>query len=178
MRDGPAAEAWFRWRQKWSKPRSNAMSRPCSLNNWTKTNPLQPAMWQLRRRKGDAVAARILLSTGKRLGETMAILVDILNPERIVIGGLAMRLGETLLGPAREVMQREALPVLDRRVPGGAGGSRRADRRRRRAVRRHGLLSVRSWLCSVHCSAAQSFRLASRKGLRAIPKLCSGNLQS
>ncbi len=61
-------------------------------------------------RKGDAVAIRILRSTGKRLGEVLAILVDILNPERIVIGGLAMRLGDTLLGPARVVMQREALP--------------------------------------------------------------------
>ena len=60
--------------------------------------------------KGDPVAARILRSTARRLGETLAILVDILNPERIVIGGLAMRLGETLLGPAREVLQREALP--------------------------------------------------------------------
>jgi glucokinase len=60
--------------------------------------------------KGDAVAARILRSTARRLGETLAILVDILNPERIVIGGLAMRLGDTLLGPAREVLQREALP--------------------------------------------------------------------
>ncbi|TAM80668.1 MAG: ROK family protein [Acidobacteria bacterium] len=60
--------------------------------------------------KGDVVAARILRSTGKRLGATLAILVDILNPERIVIGGLAMRLGETLLRPAREVLEREALP--------------------------------------------------------------------
>jgi glucokinase len=61
-------------------------------------------------RKGDIVAARILRSTGKRLGAVLAILVDILNPERIVIGGLAMRLGDTLLGPAREVLEREALP--------------------------------------------------------------------
>ncbi len=60
--------------------------------------------------KGDAVAARILQSTARRLGETLAILVDILNPERIVIGGLAMRLGDTLLDPARKVMLREALP--------------------------------------------------------------------
>jgi glucokinase len=60
--------------------------------------------------KGDAVATRILQSTSRRLGETLAILVDILNPERIVIGGLAMRLGDTLLGPARKVMLREALP--------------------------------------------------------------------
>lgn len=64
----------------------------------------------LAARKGDPVAIRILHSTGKRLGAVLAILVDILNPERIVIGGLAMRLGDALLRPAREVMQREALP--------------------------------------------------------------------
>ncbi|MGH9649357.1 MAG: ROK family protein, partial [Terriglobales bacterium] len=60
-------------------------------------------------RKGDAVAIEILRSTGERLGEVLAILVDVLNPERIVIGGLAMRLGDLLLDPARRVMQREAL---------------------------------------------------------------------
>ena len=60
--------------------------------------------------KGDAVAARILRSTGERLGAVLAILVDILNPEKIVVGGLAIRLGDTLLEPAREVLMREALP--------------------------------------------------------------------
>jgi glucokinase len=61
-------------------------------------------------RKRDAVAVDILRSTGERLGEVLAILVDVLNPERIVIGGLAMRLGSLLLDPARRVMCREALP--------------------------------------------------------------------
>jgi len=59
---------------------------------------------------GDVVAARIVESTGGRLGEATAILVDLLNPERIVIGGLAMRMGESLLTPARRAMEREALP--------------------------------------------------------------------
>jgi len=45
----------------------------------------------------------------RRLGEVLAILVDLLNPERIVIGGLAMRLGSLLLDPARSVLQREVL---------------------------------------------------------------------
>ncbi len=58
---------------------------------------------------GDAVAQRIVEITGERLGEVLAILVDLLNPERIVIGGLAMRMGEALLGPARKVVEREAL---------------------------------------------------------------------
>jgi len=61
-------------------------------------------------RGGDAVAQRILASTGNRLGQALAILVDLLNPERIVIGGLAMRLGDSLLAPARVAMEREALP--------------------------------------------------------------------
>jgi glucokinase len=59
--------------------------------------------------QGDRVALGILQSTGRRLGAVLAILVDLLNPERIVIGGLAMRLGDLLLEPARAVMRREAL---------------------------------------------------------------------
>lgn len=65
-------------------------------------------------RRGDAVAMRIVRSTGKRLGQVLAILVDILNPERVVIGGLAMRTGEMLLAPAREVIAREAIPASAR----------------------------------------------------------------
>ncbi|MCL5006013.1 MAG: ROK family protein [Acidobacteria bacterium] len=59
--------------------------------------------------QGDALAKQIIQSTGRRLGEALAILVDILNPEVIVIGGLAMRLGESLLAPARAVVKRESL---------------------------------------------------------------------
>jgi glucokinase len=61
--------------------------------------------------KGDAVAIEILGSTGERLGEVLAILIDLLNPDRIVIGGLAMRMGDLLLEPARRVVRREALEV-------------------------------------------------------------------
>ncbi len=59
----------------------------------------------------DAVAARIIRQTGLRLGEALSILVDLLNPERIVIGGLALRLGEHLLQPARERMHAESIPA-------------------------------------------------------------------
>ena len=60
---------------------------------------------------GDELARKIIHDTGSRLGEALAILVDLFNPERIVIGGLAMRLGEGLLAPARLAMEREALPA-------------------------------------------------------------------
>ena len=63
--------------------------------------------------KGDAVARAIIGECGKKLGLALAILVDILNPDRIVIGGLAMRMGDALLEPARKSMRKEALaPAL------------------------------------------------------------------
>jgi glucokinase len=74
--------------------------------------------------EGDRLAQQILNDTGSRLGEALAILIDLFNPERIVIGGLAMRLGERLLAPARLTMEREALPAsakICRIVPAALG---------------------------------------------------------
>ena len=59
---------------------------------------------------GDAVALDILRQSGERLGQALAMLVDVLNPQRIVLGGLAWRMGEPLLAPMRRVLAREALP--------------------------------------------------------------------
>ncbi len=67
-------------------------------------------IWQTAQ-SGDHLAQRIVLTTAERLGEALAILVDLLNPECIVVGGLALRMGEALLGPARSIVQREALPT-------------------------------------------------------------------
>lgn len=60
-------------------------------------------------RNGDGLAREIILTAGRRLGATIAILVDILNPELIVVGGLALRLGDAILEPARAAMHEEAL---------------------------------------------------------------------
>jgi glucokinase len=73
---------------------------------------------------GDELARRIIHRTGSRLGEALAILVDLFNPERIVIGGLAMRMGESLLAPARLAMEQEALAASARNcqiVPAALG---------------------------------------------------------
>jgi glucokinase len=58
---------------------------------------------------GDGVAQAIVKKVGEKLGEAMAILIDLLNPECIVVAGLGMRLGNFLLDPARTVVKREAL---------------------------------------------------------------------
>ena len=58
---------------------------------------------------GDRVAKRIANICGRKLGEALAVLIDILNPECIVIGGLAMRLGDLILRPASASLRKEAL---------------------------------------------------------------------
>jgi glucokinase len=63
-----------------------------------------------RARAGDAVALGVLDGIGRRLGAMMGSLVNIFNPEAIVIGGgWGEAADEFLLEPARRVMLREAL---------------------------------------------------------------------
>ena len=82
-----------------------------TLSEFADSGALTPRHIAAAAAEGDTVAKRIIELTGERLGEALAILVDILNPECIVMGGLAMRLGDALLRPARAVMEREALPA-------------------------------------------------------------------
>jgi glucokinase len=63
---------------------------------------------------GDVIARSILRTSGERLGQTLAMLLDVLNPERIVLGGLAWRMGDNLLASMRKVIRREALPQTQR----------------------------------------------------------------
>jgi glucokinase len=57
---------------------------------------------------GDAAAAAAIERAGRYLGAGLTNLVDIFNPEVIVIAGSLRKLGDRYLGPARAVVQREA----------------------------------------------------------------------
>jgi glucokinase len=59
---------------------------------------------------GDAAAISVLAQIGRRLGYGLVGVVNVFNPERIVIGGGAIAAGELLLEPAREVVEERALP--------------------------------------------------------------------
>ncbi|MDZ7362951.1 MAG: ROK family protein [candidate division KSB1 bacterium] len=59
---------------------------------------------------GSKEARVVLERAGFYLGRGLAIIADTLNPERIILGGIGMRLGEALLTPARRVFESEALP--------------------------------------------------------------------
>jgi glucokinase len=64
--------------------------------------------------QGDEDAVRLVVEMGEWLGKGLAVLVDLLNPEVIVVGTLGVVLGNLLLEPARRVMQQEALPLPTR----------------------------------------------------------------
>ncbi len=60
---------------------------------------------------GDALAKRIYAISGEMLGRTLAILIDLINPEIIVIGSIFAR-AESLLRPAMEqAIAKEAFAV-------------------------------------------------------------------
>ena len=61
-------------------------------------------------RLGNEFCRAVFEKSGYMLGKTLSILVDVLNPERIVIGGVYMRSEDLLYPPAAKVMKRECLP--------------------------------------------------------------------
>ncbi|MFC5404779.1 ROK family protein [Cohnella soli] len=62
-------------------------------------------------RQGDRLALDIFETVGRRLGQALAILVDVLNPERIVIGSIYGRQQALLEPVVRRELAREALPL-------------------------------------------------------------------
>lgn len=60
--------------------------------------------------QGDDAARRALAEIGAQLGAGLTGVVNIFNPEVVVIGGGAVAAGELLIGPARAVVAERALP--------------------------------------------------------------------
>jgi len=78
--------------------------------------------WQ----SGSHEARQVFEHAGFRLGRGLALLIDMLNPQRIILGGLGMRIYDALLPFAQAVIQDEALPEAVRVceiVPAGLGES-------------------------------------------------------
>jgi glucokinase len=56
-------------------------------------------------REGDEVAVAILAEVGRRLGEGIAGLVNVLDPELVVVGGGVVEAGDLVLEPARRAFR-------------------------------------------------------------------------
>jgi glucokinase len=75
---------------------------------WSTATTIRTLVEAMLRDEPEACA--VATAAGERMGQGLALLIDALNPELIVLGSLAVALGERILGPARAVVAREALP--------------------------------------------------------------------
>jgi glucokinase len=63
---------------------------------------------------GDAAARELLADVGCRLGQALAVLVDVVNPERIVLGSIFARQHSFIWPECERVLHEEALgPALE-----------------------------------------------------------------
>ena len=60
---------------------------------------------------GDPDAVEVVTESARWLGSGMATLVDVLNPQLIVLGSLGVVLGDLVLAPARDALRRYARPA-------------------------------------------------------------------
>jgi glucokinase len=63
-----------------------------------------------RARAGDAFASYVVDESATWLGRGVAYLVDLFNPQMVVLGSLAVRWGDLLLPVVRRVVEQECLP--------------------------------------------------------------------
>jgi N-acetylglucosamine repressor len=71
--------------------------------------PLSSTAVAAAAREGDPVARRILGEASEYLGRGISYLLNVLNPEMVVLGGAVAQAGETLVGPVRASVARHSL---------------------------------------------------------------------
>ncbi len=65
---------------------------------------------------GDIRCRRAIADAGREIGVAVAGLCNLINPERVIIGGLLSRAGSILLQPLRESIRRHAVQAAAERV--------------------------------------------------------------
>jgi glucokinase len=66
---------------------------------------------------GDPTAAAFFAAAGRRLGQAVASLVNILAPDRVIIGGGVAQAGDLLLAPCRDMIARHVMSAAGRSTP-------------------------------------------------------------
>lgn len=82
---------------------------PAWIRDGVKVEDISAKLMADYARAGDADALRFFMQIGQMLGRGLAILTDVLNPEKIVIGSIFVRCEELLRPSMEEAMQQEAL---------------------------------------------------------------------
>ncbi len=65
-----------------------------------------------RAQRGDAGCRRAIGDSGRHIGRVLADVCNLLNPQRVVVGGSVGQAGDLLLDEMREAVRRTALPTV------------------------------------------------------------------
>ncbi len=65
---------------------------------------------------GDRACARVLADAGLRLGAALATICNLLNPDRVIIGGELAVASDIVLPPLRSALDRDVLPFAGSQV--------------------------------------------------------------
>ena len=65
---------------------------------------------------GDLRCRRAIADAGREMGVAVAGLCNLINPERVIVGGLLSRAGELLIGPLRASLERHAVQAAAEKV--------------------------------------------------------------
>ena len=106
MRGSVRAAASASWPRRW----------PCASGRRARPFPWvpvrsQPALWQRLPGGATPLALEALDHVARQLGRGLALLVDLLNPERIVIGSIYARCEGLLRDGMLRTLAQEALPA-------------------------------------------------------------------
>jgi len=92
-----------RWR--WQRGETVALcAKPADLHTLTAKTLFDAA------RAGEPVALEVVETVGRQLGRTLALLLDLFNPEVVVIGSNFVRAGDLLWPLTERALREEALP--------------------------------------------------------------------
>ena len=80
-----------------------------------KPRPITAQLIETYAESGDAGALEIFRQAGERLGQAASILIDLLNPSRIIIGGIFVRCEQWLRPAMEEAIRRDTLPSRARK---------------------------------------------------------------
>lgn len=89
--------------------------RSTVLRRWLRDGRLlTPELAAKAARRGDRLCREIWKETGLHLGTALAGLANVLNPERIILGGGVANAGALLFDPIRETLKKKAFPIAAR----------------------------------------------------------------
>jgi len=87
------------------------------LRAWLKKKEkLTPLLVSQAAQNGDRFSQEIWRETGEHLGTALAGLVDVLNPEKIILGGGIAQNGKLLFNPVIKTLRKKAFPIASRSV--------------------------------------------------------------